>query len=120
MALAVSLTPEQRAELLATLWSFKEGYVKATGDGIGFGMERIGLDLAPDRKAQAVHVDGRDVSLDGWEWAYGTEGRVENGGKRPYGWAVFWKGRKWDGQLHRVPWEEFARSFARPSKPHLY
>lgn len=90
--------------------------MKATGDGIGFGMERIALDLGSGRSVHAVHVDGRDVALDGWQWAYGTEAPVEAEGERPYGWAVFWKGEKWDGQLHRIPWERYIGSFAPSSQ----
>ena len=63
-----------------------------------------------------MHVDGRDVALDDWQWVYGTEGDGDDAPERPYGWAVFWKGEEWDGHLHRISWSDFTASFVSPTK----
>jgi 4'-phosphopantetheinyl transferase len=41
-------SPENRLSTFLTLWTAKEALLKATGQGIGFGLERIGLTHGPD------------------------------------------------------------------------
>ena len=105
--LATVTSEERRAEMVTTLWSLKEAYVKATGDGILFGMERIEVDLDVAGVVRRVSVDGKDVKESGWDLAYGTIG-----GHPKHGWAAYWTGDKWDGQVNKVSWADFASHFA--------
>ncbi|WVF68267.1 hypothetical protein IAT40_003032 [Kwoniella sp. CBS 6097] len=103
---------ELRAWALTYMWSLKEGYTKAVGEGITFGMERIevelNLDLDLEMKAgkvdsldeensvqsaesvlerlqvRNVTVDGKEVSERGWEYRVGE---IEG-----HGYAVWWRG----------------------------
>lgn len=109
------MSEEERARLITRIWTFKEAYVKATGEGIVFGLERIRLDLTRDGEVHSVRVDGRDVKSDGWDWAFGSiDAKVNE--KRPYGWAVFWKKDAWSVELEHVQWESFMTSFSDDKK----
>ncbi|WVQ95818.1 hypothetical protein IAU59_002917 [Kwoniella sp. CBS 9459] len=107
---------ELRAWALTYMWALKEGYTKAVGEGITFGMERIeveldlikqGEDIIPDnidnndreKEAQAgtaperlrvkgVQVDGKEVSERGWEYRVG---QIDG-----HGYAVWWRGDESD------------------------
>jgi 4'-phosphopantetheinyl transferase len=65
--LAIPLPPRERAARLTTLWTIKEGYTKAIGHGVGFGLERIEVELGHMGEVWAVHVDGRPVGVEGWK-----------------------------------------------------
>ena len=104
-ALAGLLGTTKRRRLVTTLWTLKEAYVKATGDGIGFGLDRIDVELDGDGRAQVVRVDGRDIAADGWRWALGSE----VGPSGTYGWSVCWRGDEWSGQLQHVEWSDFTQ-----------
>jgi 4'-phosphopantetheinyl transferase len=95
-----------KAKLLTTLWTVKEGFTKATGDGVSFGLDRIEVELG-DGSVSGVRVDGRDVRLDGWTWAVGS---IEAG---EYGYAVIWRGENEvrPVQVERVEWDDFVRIF---------
>ncbi|KAL1408715.1 hypothetical protein Q8F55_005528 [Vanrija albida] len=96
-----------KSKLLTTLWTIKEGYTKATGDGIAFGLDRIAVDLG-DGSVAGVKVDGRDIGEDGWRWAVGS---LEGGA---YGYAVIWRGdatERADLRVEELAWDEFARAF---------
>ncbi|GMK55740.1 hypothetical protein CspeluHIS016_0207960 [Cutaneotrichosporon spelunceum] len=93
-----------KAKLLSTLWTVKEGYTKAIGEGIGFGLDRIEVDLG-DGSVAAVRVDGRDVREDGWRWAVGS---LEGGA---YGYAVIWRGEESPVEVEMVGWDGFVRTF---------
>ncbi|OCF42615.1 4'-phosphopantetheinyl transferase [Kwoniella heveanensis CBS 569] len=101
---------ELRAWALTYMWALKEGYTKAVGEGITFGMERIEVDLGleadvgceigrdcvsdgqsdPHRSAlqrlhvKSVIVDGKEVSERGWEYRVG---QIDG-----HGYAVWWRG----------------------------
>ena len=105
MALALPLTDHQRARLITTLWTFKEGYTKAIGEGVGFGLERIAVDLSIDGLVDGVSVDGRDIRWDGWKW---TTGWVGDG--KEYGWSVYWKGDPDFDKPQHVYWDEFVQT----------
>jgi 4'-phosphopantetheinyl transferase len=81
---AVPLSDTDRAERLSTLWCIKEAYVKAKGEGIGFGLERIEVTLSADGVVEDVSVDGRQVRETGWKVDVGTVGEV-------YRWACLWQ-----------------------------
>ena len=73
---------DQRAvDRFFVLWALKEAYVKATGDGIGFGLERLsfacdfGTDLLP-RNAE-LSVDG--VSLPHWRFVLSYAEAIDDG-----------------------------------------
>ncbi|TXT10808.1 hypothetical protein VHUM_02313 [Vanrija humicola] len=96
-----------KAKLLTTLWTIKEGYTKATGDGISFGLDRIAVDLG-DGSVAGVKVDGRDIGEDGWRWAVGS---IDAGA---YGYAIIWRGdaaERPDVKLEVLAWEDFVHAF---------
>jgi len=97
---------EKKSDLLSTLWTIKEAYVKATGDGISFGLERIEAVLEDESMAVwRVTVDGKDIRERGWTW---TMGSIES-----YQYAVVWRGE--DGshetEVERVAWVDFVEVF---------
>jgi 4'-phosphopantetheinyl transferase len=93
-----------KAKLLTTLWTIKEGYTKAIGEGIAFGLDRIEVDPG-DGSVAGVTVDGRDVREDGWRWAVGS---LEGGA---YGYAVIWRGEEGAVEVEAVGWDQFVRAF---------
>lgn len=136
MTLAIPLGTADRAQRLTTLWTLKEGYTKAVGQGIVFGMERIEVDLGPKGEVRDVCVDGRPVGLDGWKYATGRLGRRDTGAAaagieglgegavsaregEEVGWAAYWREKEeWDGQVRVVQWDELVRTFEqRNAKP---
>lgn len=92
-----------KAKLLTTLWTVKEGYTKAIGEGIGFGLDRIAVDLG-DGSVRGIRVDGRDIREDGWSWVVGSL----DGGE--YGYAVIWKGGG-EVTVENIDWRGFVRAF---------
>ncbi|KAK8849707.1 hypothetical protein IAR55_005042 [Kwoniella newhampshirensis] len=50
--LAVPMTLEERARRISVIWALKEGFTKAVGEGITFGMERIEVHLEDQRKQE--------------------------------------------------------------------
>ena len=82
--------------------------MKATGDGVSFGLKRIDVDMDKEAKVHQVKVDGRDIILDGWSWDCGTtstDGDV-------YAWSVFSRNRHQDGVvIKHVSWSEFIVPF---------
>jgi hypothetical protein len=93
--------------LITLLWTLKEGYVKATGDGIVFGMERIEVELDKHNcTVVSIKVDGVDVKQTGWRWSNGWIG--------DYGWTVFWKGDDIptvDATIEQITWKDFIHPF---------
>ncbi|WVR08048.1 hypothetical protein IAU60_005093 [Kwoniella sp. DSM 27419] len=122
LGLSADMSNEERAWRLTLLWSLKEGFTKAIGEGITFGMERIEVDLEPatgggaergDIPVRGVMVDGKDVRERGWEYAVG---RID-----AHGYAVWWRGDESDageagrGGLHveTLDWDNFAEPLLR-------
>ena len=99
---------------MTTFWTVKEGYTKAIGQGIGFGLERIQVDLDERGDVGMVSVDGSDVRDNGWRWKCGWLGRDEG-----YGWVVYWKIDEMEeggveevtNQVKEISWDEFLRQF---------
>jgi len=115
--LALPLSPYLLAKRLTTLWTLKESYVKATGEGIVFGLENINVEMDDSGTVWGVGVEGKDVGqAEGWGWDYGffEDGRPEKAdvdadipntvgaqdrhgsideakGSVEYGWAVYWR-----------------------------
>ena len=105
--LAVNLSKEERARRITTFWTFKEGYTKAIGEGIGFGLERIKVDMDDDGQVQVVSVDGRDIKEDGWKWESGWIGA-----NNKYGWVAIWRGDEdSSGDVELISWNCFAKPF---------
>ncbi|ODO01482.1 hypothetical protein I350_06302 [Cryptococcus amylolentus CBS 6273] len=106
-SLAIPLTPRERSQRLTKLWSVKESYTKAIGEGITFGLERIEVELEGpgEGKVKTVRVDGKDVGERGWEWRQNDLGE-------DYGYAVWWRGDDaedtGEAQMEHVSWEEFS------------
>lgn len=99
-----------KAKLLTTLWTIKEGFTKAIGEGIAFGLDRIEVDPG-DGSVPGFTVDGRDVREDGWRWAVGS---IDGG---EYGYAVIWRGEEQEEEkegkveVETVSWDDFVRAF---------
>jgi 4'-phosphopantetheinyl transferase len=104
LALAVPVTPQQLRWVLTNLWTLKEGYTKAIGEGVGFGLERINVVL-DELEVVRVEVDGRDLVDDGWKW---TLGRIGEGMESGY--AVYWKDTEWQG-VEIVDWSQLVLTF---------
>lgn len=103
-ALAVPLTPHELRWMLTPLWTLKEGYTKAVGEGVGFGLERINV-VWEGKEVRRVEVDGRDIADDGWKWKLGRIGQGVEAG-----YAVYWKETEWE-DLEIVEWEELVSTF---------
>ncbi|ORY34708.1 hypothetical protein BCR39DRAFT_556220 [Naematelia encephala] len=110
-SLAIALTTNQRARRITTLWTLKEGYTKAIGQGILFGMERICVDLDDiTGEPKRVKVDGKDVEEDGWSWKVGKLGVQD---EEQYGWAVYWRpeDHNQDFSVEEIDWHDFVKVF---------
>lgn len=82
----------------------KEGYTKAVGEGVGFGLERINV-VFDGLEVMRVEVDGRDIGDDGWKWRLG---RIGEGMQAGY--AVYWKDTEWTG-VEIVEWAQLVSTF---------
>lgn len=49
-------------------WTRKEAYLKARGDGLGFGLQSFSVTLAPDRSPCLLHVDGFPEEPSLWDF----------------------------------------------------
>lgn len=59
-------TRDAKARALITIWCAKEAYVKALGEGVGFGLERIDVVISDQSPQVMVKVDGHDIREAGW------------------------------------------------------
>ncbi|OCF61826.1 4'-phosphopantetheinyl transferase [Kwoniella mangroviensis CBS 10435] len=105
LSLAGKMSDQERNKRLMNLWTLKEGYTKAVGEGITFGLERIEVILDDQGDVQCVKVDGKDSEDIGWNYKLGN---VE--GNR---WAVWWRGDDTEEEggvkFVDVRWEEFEK-----------
>jgi len=102
-----AISGRMKAKLLTTLWTIKEGFTKATGDGISFGLDRIEVELG-DGSVSRVTVDGKDIRDNGWTW---TVGSIDGG---EYGYAVIWRGEANPAksvEVEKIAWDDFIRVF---------
>lgn len=61
----MSLPKEQRHEAFFNCWSRKEAFIKVTGKGVSYGLDKFAVTLAPDEPAQLLWVEGIDAA--NWE-----------------------------------------------------
>lgn len=56
---ALSAVPsEQRVRAFYKCWTSKEAFLKATGDGLSFALERFDVELRPERPSRLHSIDG--------------------------------------------------------------
>jgi len=81
-----SLPDEERREAFFRCWSRKEAYLKAKGEGIGFGLDQFTVSLLPGEPARLVEMpvdESQEWSMyhleprDSYIGAVAVEGRVE-------------------------------------------
>jgi 4'-phosphopantetheinyl transferase len=109
--LAAIASPADQILALSTLWTIKECYTKAIGEGIVFGMERIAITLSDDKpEPESIRVDGTDL---------GEMGRKVQTGwleDKQYRWAVISLGEgaetiQNDATLELIEWDDFVKVF---------
>jgi len=61
----LSLPKEQRHEAFFNCWSRKEAFIKVTGKGVSYGLDKFAVTLAPDEPARLLWVEGADAA--NWE-----------------------------------------------------
>lgn len=71
-SISLPLSPGEKAERLTRIWCIKEAYVKAIGEGVGFGLQRIEVCLGDDGSLEGVKVDGKSLGDNGWMVSLGT------------------------------------------------
>ena len=96
--MALPLSPMEKAERLTKIWCLKEAYVKAIGEGVGFGLQRIDIALNDEVILDSVKVDGKSLEGDGWSVELGT---LEGG----YIWACITESNERLGNPKIVPYE---------------
>jgi 4'-phosphopantetheinyl transferase len=67
-ALLAAAPPERRHEVFLRIWTLKESFVKATGDGLGLGLDRFAFALDPPRLAFAPGETGDPASWRFLDW----------------------------------------------------
>src|SRR5262249_59101464 len=92
-----SLAADRKLEAFFLCWTRKEAYLKATGEGLSFPPERVGVSQGPGDPPSLLHVEGRpgepgrwrlrDVTVSpGYVSAVAVQG--EGGGRRCCGHAI--------------------------------
>jgi 4'-phosphopantetheinyl transferase len=66
-ALIGALAPEHRMEAFYSLWTRKEAFLKATGEGIGENLAEIEVSPAPGQEPAILRVPGRTPGPAGWK-----------------------------------------------------
>jgi len=61
----LSLPSEQRHEAFFNCWSRKEAFIKVTGKGVSYGLDKFAVTLAPNEPARLLWVESADAS--NWE-----------------------------------------------------
>jgi phosphopantetheinyl transferase len=69
--IASMLTSMEKAERLTKIWCVKEAYVKAIGEGVGYGLQRIDVSFGDEGRLEGVKFDGKQLEDDGWTVALG-------------------------------------------------
>ena len=64
-----ALPPEQRREGFFNAWARKEAFIKATGEGLYFSLDRFAVSLTPGAPAVLRRVDGEMGPADAWTLA---------------------------------------------------
>jgi hypothetical protein len=97
--MALPLSPSEKAERLTKIWCLKEAYVKAIGEGVGFGLRRIDVSLTDDGSLNSVKVDGKLLEDGGWSVELGI---LEGG----YIWACITESSEKLGEPRIVPHQD--------------
>jgi 4'-phosphopantetheinyl transferase len=61
------LPHHERQRAFYRCWTRKESYLKARGDGLGFGLQRFSVTLDSDRPPRLLHVDGEPGAPPLWD-----------------------------------------------------
>ncbi len=64
----MSLPSDQRLHAFTVCWTRKEAYLKARGDGIGFGMDRFEVSLMPDASAMLLETPFDPAEISRWTY----------------------------------------------------
>jgi len=97
--MTLPLSPRDKAERLTKIWCLKEAYVKAIGEGVGFGLQRIDISLNDHGILDSVKVDGKSLEGDGWSVELG----ILDGG---YIWACITESSERLGKPKIVPYQD--------------
>ena len=62
------LPAQQREKAFFRCWTRKEAYLKARGDGLGFGLQKFSVSLAPDLSPRLLHVAGYPQEPSLWDF----------------------------------------------------
>jgi 4'-phosphopantetheinyl transferase len=62
----IALTDGVMAEAFFHAWTRKEAFVKACGQGIGFGVDRVEVSLVPGEPARLLRLDGCEKAAARW------------------------------------------------------
>jgi 4'-phosphopantetheinyl transferase len=65
-AALAALEGEQRRHAFFHVWTRKEAFLKATGQGIAFGLERFEVSVPPDDPARICRIDGSPEPAQQW------------------------------------------------------
>ena len=52
------LLPQKQQEIFFKLWTCKEAYLKATGDGLAGGLEKVEICLTPEKSVEFSSING--------------------------------------------------------------
>jgi 4'-phosphopantetheinyl transferase len=100
--MALPLSPKEKAERLTKIWCLKEAYVKAIGEGVGFGLQRIDVSLSNNGVLEGVKVDGKVLEDNGWSVELGI---LEEG----YIWACITESSERLGEPRTVPYQNIIK-----------
>jgi len=65
-ALLRGLAPDQGREAFWRCWTRKEAFLKAVGEGLAFGLDRVEVAFLPGEAARVVRVDGDTAAAQRW------------------------------------------------------
>ncbi|NES76659.1 MULTISPECIES: 4'-phosphopantetheinyl transferase superfamily protein [Okeania] len=60
------LPPQQQQEIFFKIWTCKEAYLKATGDGLAGGLEKVEVCLKPEQPIQFISINGDFQEASRW------------------------------------------------------
>jgi 4'-phosphopantetheinyl transferase len=66
IARLITLLPDQQAEVFFNGWTRKEAFVKAVGEGLSFGLDRVEVSLAPGEPTALLMVDREGYQAADW------------------------------------------------------